>query len=82
MTTKNLDKFSVLIAVIAVALTISIMSLTSQIEKGDEQPIQEPVPVPVQADTLANPVPTTEMPAADSLEVQPAEENYMEDKDV
>lgn len=78
MTTKNLDKFSVLIAVIAVALTISIMSLTSQIEKGDEQPIQEPV----QVDTLANPVPTTEMPAADSLEVQPAEENYMEDKDV
>ena len=75
MTTKNLDKFSVLIAVIAVALTISIMSLTSQIEKGDEQPIQEPVPV--QADTLATP-----MPAADSLEVQPAEENYMEDKDV
>ena len=56
------------------------MSLTSQIEKGDEQPIQEPVPV--QADTLAIPVPTTEMPAADSLEVQPAEENYMEDKDV
>lgn len=80
MTTKNLDKFSVLIAVIAVALTISIMSLTSQIEKGDEQPIQEPVPV--QADTLAIPVPTTEMPADDSLEVQPAEENYMEDKDV
>lgn len=79
MTTKNLDKFSVLIAVIAVALTISIMSLTSQIEKGDEQPIQEPVLV--QADTLAIPV-TTEMPAADSLEVQPAEENYMEDKDV
>lgn len=79
MTTKNLDKFSVLIAVIAVALTISIMSLTSQIEKGDKT-IQEPVPV--QADTLANPVPTTEMPAADSLEVQPAEENYMEDKDV
>lgn len=78
MTTKNLDKFSVLIAVVAVALTISIMSLTSQIEKGDEQPIQEPVPV----DTMANPVPTTEMPAADSLEVQPAEENYMEDKDV
>lgn len=75
MTTKNLDKFSVLIAVIAVALTISIMSLTSQIEKGDEQPVQEPVPV--QADTLA-----TETPAADSLEVQPAEENYMEDKDV
>ena len=75
MTTKNLDKFSVLIAVIAVALTISIMSLTSQIEKGDEQPVQEPVPV--QADTLATPVPTT-----DSLEVQPAEENYMEDKDV
>lgn len=75
MTTKNLDKFSVLIAVIAVALTISIMSLTSQIEKGDEQPVQEPVPV--QADTLA-----TEMPAADSLEVLPAEENYMEDKDV
>lgn len=75
MTTKNLDKFSVLIAVIAVALTISIMSLTSQIEKGDEQPVQEPVPV--QADTL-----TTEMPAADSLDVQPAEENYMEDKDV
>lgn len=56
------------------------MSLTSQIEKGDEQPIQEPVQV--QADTLANPVPTTEMPATDSLEVQPAEENYMEDKDV
>lgn len=80
MTTKNLDKFSVLIAVIAVALTISIMSLTSQIENGDGQPIQEPVPV--QADTLANPVPTTEMQAADSLEVQPAEENYMEDKDV
>ena len=80
MTTKNLDKFSVLIAVIAVALTISIMSLTSQIEKGGEQPIQEPVPV--QADTLAVPVPTTEMLAADSLEVQPAEENYMEDKDV
>lgn len=80
MTTKNLDKFSVLIAVIAVALTISIMSLTSQIEKGGEQPIQEPVPV--QADTLAIPVPTTEMPATDSLEVQPAEENYMEDKDV
>lgn len=78
MTTKNLDKFSVLIAVIAVALTISIMSLTSQIEKGDEQPIQEPV----QVDTLATPVPTTEMQAADSLEVQPAEENYMEDKDV
>lgn len=78
MTTKNLDKFSVLIAVIAVALTISIMSLTSQIEKGDEQPIQEPV----QADTLVTPVPTTEMPATDSLEVQPAEENYMEDKDV
>lgn len=78
MTTKNLDKFSVLIAVIAVALTISIMSLTSQIEKGDEQPVQEQV----QADTLATPVPTTEMPAADSLEVQPAEENYMEDKDV
>lgn len=75
MTTKNLDKFSVLIAVIAVALTISIMSLTSQIEKGDEQPVQEPVPV--QADTLA-----TEAPAADSLKVQPAEENYMEDKDV
>lgn len=75
MTTKNLDKFSVLIAVIAVALTISIMSLTSQIEKGDEQPVQEPVPV--QADTLA-----TEAPAADSLEVLPAEENYMEDKDV
>lgn len=75
MTTKNLDKFSVLIAVIAVALTISIMSLTSQIEKGDEQPVQEPVPV--QADTLA-----TEAPATDSLEVQPAEENYMEDKDV
>lgn len=75
MTTKNLDKFSVLIAVIAVALTISIMSLTSQIEKGDEQPVQEPVPV--QADTLA-----TEVPTADSLEVQPAEENYMEDKDV
>lgn len=75
MTTKNLDKFSVLIAVIAVALTISIMSLTSHIEKGDEQPVQEPVPV--QADTLA-----TEAPAADSLEVQPAEENYMEDKDV
>lgn len=75
MTTKNLDKFSVLIAVIAVALTISIMSLTSKIEKGDEQPVQEPVPV--QADTLA-----TEMPAADSLEVQPSEENYMEDKDV
>lgn len=80
MTPKNLDKFSVLIAVIAVALTISIMSLTSQIEKGDEQPIQEPVPV--QADTLTNPVPTTEMPTVDSLEVQPAEENYMEDKDV
>lgn len=80
MTTKNLDKFSVLIAVIAVALTISIMSLTSQIEKGDEQPVQEPVPV--QADTLTTPVPTTEMPAADSLDVQPAEENYMEDKDV
>lgn len=80
MTTKNLDKFSVLIAVIAVALTISIMSLTSQIEKGDEQPVQEPVPV--QADTLATPVPTTEAPAADSLDVQPAEENYMEDKDV
>lgn len=78
MTTKNLDKFSVLIAVIAVALTISIMSLTSQIEKGDEQPIQEPV----QVDTLATPVQTTEMPATDSLEVQPAEENYMEDKDV
>lgn len=78
MTTKNLDKFSVLIAVIAVALTISIMSLTSQIEKGDEQPVQEPV----QADMLTTPVPTTEMPAADSLEVQPAEENYMEDKDV
>lgn len=75
MTTKNLDKFSVLIAVIAVALTISIMSLTSQIEKEDEQPVQEPVPV--QADTLA-----TEAPAADSLEVQSAEENYMEDKDV
>lgn len=80
MTTKNLDKFSVLIAVIAVALTISIMSLTSQIEKGDEQPVQEPVPV--QADTLATEMPATEMPAADSLEVQPAEENYMEDKDV
>lgn len=80
MTTKNLDKFSVLIAVIAVALTISIMSLTSQIEKGDEQPVQEPVPI--QADTLATPVPTTEAPAADSLEAQPAEENYMEDKDV
>lgn len=80
MTTKNLDKFSVLIAVIAVALTISIMSLTSQIEKGDEQPVQEPVPV--QADTLAAPVPTTETPAADSLDGQPAEENYMEDKDV
>lgn len=79
MTTKNLDKFSVLIAVIAVALTISIMSLTSQIENGDEQPIQEAVPV--QADTLAIPV-TTEIPVADSLEVQPAEENYMEDKDV
>lgn len=80
MTTKNLDKFSVLIAVIAVALTISIMSLTSQIEKGDEQPVQEPVPV--QADTLAAPMPTTEAPAADSLDVQTAEENYMEDKDV
>lgn len=78
MTTKNLDKFSVLIAVIAVALTISIMSLTSQIEKGDEQPIQEPV----QVDTLVTPVPTTETPAADSLEVQPTEENYMDDKDV
>ena len=34
------------------------------------------------ADSLAIPVPTTEMPATDSLKVQPAEENYMEDKDV
>lgn len=80
MTTKNLDKFSVLIAVIAVALTISIMSLTGSLEKEASPMVQEPVLV--QEDTLAAPAPTSETPVADSLEVQSAEENYMEDKDV
>ena len=80
MTTKNLDKFSILIAVVAVALTISIMSLTGNLEKEASPLVQETVLA--QEDTLATPVLTDETPAADSLEVQPAEENYMEDKDV
>lgn len=56
MTQKNLDKFSILIAIVAVAVTISIMSLTGKMERGAESaaPAADTVVV-VPADTASVP---------------------------
>lgn len=70
MTQKNLDKFSILVAVIAVAVTISIMSLTGRLERGDgtEAPVQDTT-LTAPADTFAVPADTlAPVPVADTLD--------------
>ena len=70
MTQKNLDKFSILIAVVAVALTISIMSLTGKAghDMGDAvQAADTAVTVP--ADTVLAPADSLmQRPVADTLD--------------
>lgn len=70
MTPKNLDKFSILIAIIAVAVTVSIMSLTGKMERGegDTVPAVDTVVV-VPADTVSAPGDSIpQRPVADTLD--------------
>ena len=63
MTQKNLDKFSVLIAVVVTALTVSLMSLTGRLEHADTE-------VAPAADTvLSVPSDTTILVTADTLAI-------------
>lgn len=66
MNQKNLDKLSILVAVVAVVLTVSIMSLTGRVEseKAETAP----------ADTLTVPQPDTVVSSvSDSLAAVPAD---------
>lgn len=66
MNQKNLDKLSILVAVVAVVLTVSIMSLTGRVESEKA----ETVP----ADTLTVPQPDTVVSSvSDSLAAVPAD---------
>lgn len=70
MTQKNLDKFSILIAVVAVALTISLMSLTGKVGHDMDGAVQEvDTAVMVPADTVSAPVDSLgQRPVADTLD--------------
>lgn len=66
MDQKNLDKLSILVAVVAVVLTVSIMSLTGRVESEKT----ETAP----ADTLTVPQPDTVISSvSDSLAAVPAD---------
>lgn len=66
MNQKNLDKLSILVAVVAVVLTVSIMSLTGRVESEKT----ETAP----ADTLTVPQPDTVVSSvSDSLAAAPAD---------
>lgn len=70
MTPKNLDKFSILIAIIAVAVTVSIMSLTGKMERGEDDtlPVADTVVV-APADTVSAPGDSISLrPVADTLD--------------
>ena len=72
MKTKHLDRFSILIAIVVSALTISIMSLTSRMEReNDNQQEEEAASLTFEADsTIATPADSTAVqPLADSLSV-------------
>lgn len=72
MKTKHLDRFSILIAIVVSALTISVMSLTSRMEgENDNQQEEEAASLTFEADsTIATPADSTAVqPIADSLSV-------------
>lgn len=72
MKTKHLDRFSILIAIVVSALTISVMSLTSRMEReNDNQQEEEAASLTFEADsTIATPADSTAVqPIADSLSV-------------
>ena len=61
MTQKNLDKFSVLIAVVITVLTVSLMSLTGRLEHADVET------APAADTVLSVPSDSIVMAPADSL---------------
>lgn len=69
MKTKHLDRFSILIAIVVSALTISIMSLTSRMERENDNQQEEAASLTFEADsTIATPADSTAVqPLADSL---------------
>lgn len=70
MKTKHLDRFSILIAIVVSALTISVMSLTSRMERENDNQ-EEAASLTFEADsTIATPADSTAVqPIADSLSV-------------
>ena len=51
MKTKHLDRFSILIAIVVSALTISVMSLTSRMEGENDNQQEEAASLTFEADS-------------------------------